>query len=358
MNLWFNQIIPYLLLVLFYLQSTPHSPVPRAHIPLETADQPPKLYRPPGAPFGPVRFTEYPPNSAYLEFTLEEILIHDPEARTRETETVYREGDKITIPPQLYQDKYNFLRAYLVPMTPPHTPRPDRLQDSVATDEYTSTQIFGVMYITLTGLIDSMVPTSGPWAILGKLLSYIVKLAPILWWALPSGPAGRQPTSSQEPPSGWIPDRFLNTAVGHRQGLLAVSADLGEPIRLGGSNKFNAQSALFDVDIVLQPITSQALQDANGPAALSNPGNLNQPIRLHAPQDAMAQRALYNPRDLAQPINSSGATCNSMHMASSEFSNLDEPITPDGAMEVDSANILINDFNLCWANHTQQCNGG
>ncbi|KAJ9089584.1 hypothetical protein DSO57_1011423 [Entomophthora muscae] len=91
-------------------------------------------------------------------------------------------------------------------MTPPHTLRPNHPQDSVATDESTSTQIFGVMYITLNGLIDSMVPTSGPWAIIGKLLSYIVKLAPILWWALPSGPAGQPPASSQEPPSGWIPD--------------------------------------------------------------------------------------------------------------------------------------------------------
>ncbi|KAJ9067814.1 hypothetical protein DSO57_1035364 [Entomophthora muscae] len=87
-----------------------------------------------------------------------------------------------------------------------HTPQPDRPQESVATDESTSTQVFGVMYITFTGLIDSMVPTSGPWAVLGKLLSYIIKLAPILWWALPAGPAGRLPASSQEPPTGWIPD--------------------------------------------------------------------------------------------------------------------------------------------------------
>ncbi|KAJ9056569.1 hypothetical protein DSO57_1031644 [Entomophthora muscae] len=85
-------------------------------------------------------------------------------------------------------------------MTLPLTPRPNRLQESVATNESTSTQIFGMMYITLTGLIDSMVPVSGPWAVLGKSLSYIVKLIPILWWALPAGPAGRQPPSSQEPP--------------------------------------------------------------------------------------------------------------------------------------------------------------
>ncbi|KAJ9075299.1 hypothetical protein DSO57_1037442 [Entomophthora muscae] len=200
MNLWFNHIIPYLLLVLLYLQSTPNGSTPRLHLPQETADQPPELYRPPGAPFGPVHFTKYPPNPVYLEFTLEVILIHNPEARTRETKVLYREGIKIIWPPLLFQDKYNFLPTYLVPMMPPLTPQPDRPQESVATDESTSTQIFGVMYITLTGLIDSMVPTSGPWAILGKLLSYIVKLAPILWWALPAGPAGHLPVSSQEPP--------------------------------------------------------------------------------------------------------------------------------------------------------------
>ncbi|KAJ9087250.1 hypothetical protein DSO57_1034941 [Entomophthora muscae] len=103
-------------------------------------------------------------------------------------------------------------------MMPPLTLRPNRPQESVATDESTSTQIFGVMYITLTGLIDSMVPTSGPWAILGKLYSYIVKLVPILLWALPARPAGRPPASPQEPPTGWIPDRY---AIG--EGLLTTT---------------------------------------------------------------------------------------------------------------------------------------
>ncbi|KAJ9078852.1 hypothetical protein DSO57_1002479 [Entomophthora muscae] len=58
-------------------------------------------------------------------------------------------------------------------MSPPLTPQPNCLQESVATSESTSTQIFGVIYITLTGLIDSMVPTSRLWAILWKSLSYI-----------------------------------------------------------------------------------------------------------------------------------------------------------------------------------------
>ncbi|KAJ9058633.1 hypothetical protein DSO57_1010426 [Entomophthora muscae] len=79
-------------------------------------------------------------------------------------------------------------------MTPPLTPRPNCPQESVAANESTSTQIFGVMYITLTVLIDSM-------------------LAPILWWALPFGPVGFPPASSQEPPTGWIPDRELQLAT-------------------------------------------------------------------------------------------------------------------------------------------------
>ncbi|KAJ9073166.1 hypothetical protein DSO57_1019386 [Entomophthora muscae] len=99
-------------------------------------------------------------------------------------------------------------------MTPPLTPQPDHPQESIAADESTSTQIFGVMYITLTGLIDSMVPTNGPRAILGKSLSYIVKLAPTLWWALPAGPAGRLPASPQEPPTSWIPDTDVHLFLG------------------------------------------------------------------------------------------------------------------------------------------------
>ena len=145
MNLWFNQVISCLILALFHLQSTSCGSAPHTQQPQETADQLPNLYRPPGAPYGPVHFTKYPPNSAYLEFTLEEILIYNPEARTRETETVYREGNKIIIPPLLFHNKYNYLPAYFVLMTPLHTLRPNCLQESVAANESTSTQIFGVM---------------------------------------------------------------------------------------------------------------------------------------------------------------------------------------------------------------------
>ncbi|KAJ9060222.1 hypothetical protein DSO57_1033250 [Entomophthora muscae] len=55
----------------------------------------------------------------------------------------------------------------------------------------------GVMYITLTGLIDSMVPVSGPWEVL---------VSPNLVVGSPYWARGPPPASSQEPPTGWIPD--------------------------------------------------------------------------------------------------------------------------------------------------------
>ncbi|KAJ9088951.1 hypothetical protein DSO57_1017892 [Entomophthora muscae] len=51
-------------------------------------------------------------------------------------------------------------------MNPPLTPQPDHPLEPTATAKTTSTQLFGVLYITLTGLVDFMVPNSGPWSLL------------------------------------------------------------------------------------------------------------------------------------------------------------------------------------------------
>ncbi|KAJ9081042.1 hypothetical protein DSO57_1018663 [Entomophthora muscae] len=156
------------------------------------------------------------------------------------------------------------------------------------------------------------------------------------------GPAMVSRTNSP----GLGPVRSLNTAEGMEHRLLPDPADLGKPIRYVCDNKFNAKPTSYNVDIGNQPIKLWAHQDDRGPAALPNSCNLNQPIKLHTSQDAREQHTLYNPCNLAQPINSSGATCNSMHMAPSKSSNLNEPITPDNAMEIDSPNVLFNNCNL------------
>ncbi|KAJ9087476.1 hypothetical protein DSO57_1033079 [Entomophthora muscae] len=94
-------------------------------------------------------------------------------------------------------------------MTLPLTPKLDRPLEPPAAAKTTSTQLFGVLYNTLKGLVDSMVPNSGPWSLLGQSVSYIIKLALILWWALPAGSATPHP----EPPNtftyDWLPDSVI-----------------------------------------------------------------------------------------------------------------------------------------------------
>ncbi|KAJ9049735.1 hypothetical protein DSO57_1021380 [Entomophthora muscae] len=94
-------------------------------------------------------------------------------------------------------------------MTLPLTPRPDRPPEPPAAAKTTSTQLFGVLYITLTGLVDSMVPNSGPWSLLGQSASYIIKLAPILWWALPAGLGAPHPKPPNASAYDWLPDNHI-----------------------------------------------------------------------------------------------------------------------------------------------------
>ncbi|KAJ9081199.1 hypothetical protein DSO57_1017213 [Entomophthora muscae] len=97
-------------------------------------------------------------------------------------------------------------------MTPPPTLRPDRRQEITIAAEATFTQLFGGPYIALAGLV----PNSGP----GSLS------APILIWALPSGPAVPLPASDSVPATTWYPD--INTVVG-REWLRAGGVSGSQP---------------------------------------------------------------------------------------------------------------------------------
>ncbi|KAJ9082717.1 hypothetical protein DSO57_1001791 [Entomophthora muscae] len=63
---------------------------------------------------------------------------------------------------QAIYNKYNYLPEYLVTMIPTLTLQFNFPQEVVITADATFTQMFGVLYISLTGLMDSMVPNSGP----------------------------------------------------------------------------------------------------------------------------------------------------------------------------------------------------
>ncbi|KAJ9089045.1 hypothetical protein DSO57_1016834 [Entomophthora muscae] len=71
-------------------------------------------------------------------------------------------------------------------------------------------KLFGIVYITLTGVIDTIVPTVGLWLWESKTMSYLIKLAPILWWALPTQSATCQfPNASKPANQGCFPDIMI-----------------------------------------------------------------------------------------------------------------------------------------------------
>ncbi|KAJ9067089.1 hypothetical protein DSO57_1003002 [Entomophthora muscae] len=69
-------------------------------------------------------------------------------------------------------------------MKPSPTPKPIISIPPTSDATGQSSQFLGVLYLALTGLIDSALPAAGPWAVVGKALSYLVKLGPIIWWAM------------------------------------------------------------------------------------------------------------------------------------------------------------------------------
>ncbi|KAJ9087917.1 hypothetical protein DSO57_1028355 [Entomophthora muscae] len=57
------------------------------------------------------------------------------------------------------------------------------------------------------GVIDTTVLAAGPWLWVGKSMSYLIKLPPILWWALPTQSATHLfPNASELADQGWFPD--------------------------------------------------------------------------------------------------------------------------------------------------------
>ncbi|KAJ9074195.1 hypothetical protein DSO57_1008724 [Entomophthora muscae] len=70
-----------------------------------------------------------------------------------------------------------------------------------------TSKLFGIVYITLTGVVDTIVLAAGLWSWVGKSASYLLKLAPLLWWALPAKTLAQvTPKTSRPAAQDWIPD--------------------------------------------------------------------------------------------------------------------------------------------------------
>ncbi|KAJ9054767.1 hypothetical protein DSO57_1010643 [Entomophthora muscae] len=93
-------------------------------------------------------------------------------------------------------------------MEPPPTPKPTISIPPTSDTAGQSSQFLRVLYLALTGLIVSVLPAAGPWAVAEKALFYLVKLGLIIWWAMPV------PASTPFSPAGasqysWYPDNKI-----------------------------------------------------------------------------------------------------------------------------------------------------
>ncbi|KAJ9084277.1 hypothetical protein DSO57_1026151 [Entomophthora muscae] len=89
-----------------------------------------------------------------------------------------------------------------LPLTP--KPIPASLP-SLPTDH--TGKLFGIVYITLTGVIVTIIPAAGLWSWVGKYFIYLFMLAFLLWWALPAKkPSLSDPQNQQAAAQDWIPD--------------------------------------------------------------------------------------------------------------------------------------------------------
>ncbi|KAJ9081742.1 hypothetical protein DSO57_1011336 [Entomophthora muscae] len=94
-------------------------------------------------------------------------------------------------------------------MKPPVTPKPMPASSPNLPTNYTR-KLFRIVYIILTGVVDTIVPVAGPWSWVGKSASYLLNLAPLLWWALPAKTLTQvTPRNSRPATQDWVSDTDL-----------------------------------------------------------------------------------------------------------------------------------------------------
>ncbi|KAJ9050177.1 hypothetical protein DSO57_1016846 [Entomophthora muscae] len=226
MLFWLTQLLPYFVFAIYQFSS--RSPGPPAPLPA--------VFCPPGVPFGPVCFTDYPLKSEYKDYTPEKILKLDPLACIQSAVRYSQQGMWIFSTPKLFRGKFNYLPAYDLPMESPVTPKPMPASSSNLPTNHTG-KLFGIVYITLTGVIDTIIPATSLWSWVGKSVSYLFKLAPLLWWALPAKiPAWVIPGNDRPHAQDWIPDSTTRAVAAQKRMITAfaviVTSSLPHPLLL------------------------------------------------------------------------------------------------------------------------------
>ncbi|KAJ9049008.1 hypothetical protein DSO57_1028949 [Entomophthora muscae] len=110
-------------------------------------------------------------------------------------------------------------------MEPPVTPKPMPASSPNLPINHTD-NLFGIVYITLTGVIDMIIPATGLWFWMRKSFSYLVKLAPLLWWALPTkNMACMIPENKRPVAQAWISEKTAQRHQVSHQGTQDPQAE-------------------------------------------------------------------------------------------------------------------------------------
>ncbi|KAJ9059703.1 hypothetical protein DSO57_1038722 [Entomophthora muscae] len=74
--------------------------------------------------------------------------------------------------------------------------------------------LFGIVYIIFTWVIDTIILATSLWSWVGNSTSYLFKLAPLLWWALPAKNLAQVTPENDRPAAqDWIPERTKDTKL-------------------------------------------------------------------------------------------------------------------------------------------------
>ncbi|KAJ9063597.1 hypothetical protein DSO57_1039215 [Entomophthora muscae] len=91
-------------------------------------------------------------------------------------------------------------------MEPPVTPKPMPASSPNLPTNHTS-KLFGIVYITFTGVVDTVVPAAGPWSWVGKSASLPSKVSSSLVVGPDrKTPAQVTPKNGRPAAQDWIPD--------------------------------------------------------------------------------------------------------------------------------------------------------
>ncbi|KAJ9057202.1 hypothetical protein DSO57_1024857 [Entomophthora muscae] len=187
----FANLLPYLTQVVLTMSGT-RSPGPPVSLPANSC--------PPGVPFGPVHFTDYPLKSEYKDYTPEKILKLDSLAHMQSEVRYNHQGLWIFSTPKLFRGKFKYLPAYNLCMELPVTSKPMPAPSPNLPTDHTG-KLFRIVYITLTGVIDTIIQAASPWSWVEKSFSYLFKLAPLLCGLYPQ----KSWLKSSLKMTGWLP---------------------------------------------------------------------------------------------------------------------------------------------------------